>query len=85
MTRSKPASARRAGAAAAGGPAPGGRVAVYLRISTDEEHQPFSLEAQRHRLLAFIPTQPGWTHVTTYEDQVSGAKANRPYLDRAMR
>ena len=35
------------------------RVALYLRISTDEEHQPFSLEAQEHRLAAFVPTQPG--------------------------
>jgi site-specific DNA recombinase len=64
---------------------PGARVAVYLRISTDEEHQPFSLEAQRHRLEAFIPTQPGWVQVATYEDQVSGAKAARPGLDRALR
>ncbi|MGH9023693.1 MAG: hypothetical protein ACRDV9_11455, partial [Acidimicrobiia bacterium] len=39
------------------------RVGIYLRISTDEEHQPFSLEAQRHRLTSFIPTQPAWTHV----------------------
>jgi hypothetical protein len=28
------------------------RVAIYLRISTDEERQPFSLEAQRERLAA---------------------------------
>jgi len=61
------------------------RVAIYERISTDEEHQPFSLEAQDHRLLAFIPTQPGWVHVATYQDQMSGAKASRPDLDRAMR
>jgi site-specific DNA recombinase len=60
------------------------RVAVYLRISTDEEHQPFSLEAQRHRLGAFIESQPGWRQTAIYEDQVSGAKANRPALDKAL-
>jgi site-specific DNA recombinase len=60
------------------------RVAVYLRISTDEEHQPFSLDAQRHRLGAFIESQPGWTQTAVYEDQVSGAKANRPALDKAL-
>src|SRR5688572_24136166 len=63
----------------------GVRVALYLRISTDEEHQPFSLEAQRLKLGQFVPTQPGWVHVETYEDQVSGAKASRPELDRALR
>jgi site-specific DNA recombinase len=66
-------------------PARGVRVALYLRISTDEEHQPFSLEAQRLKLEACVPTQPGWVHTATYEDQVSGAKASRPELDRAMR
>jgi len=61
------------------------RVAIYLRISTDEEHQPFSLDAQQHRLKAFISSQPGWAHVETYEDQISGAKADRPALGRALR
>ncbi len=35
------------------------RVACYLRISTDEEHQPFSLGAQETRLAAFVASQPG--------------------------
>ena len=30
------------------------RVALYLRISTDEDHQPFSLGAQETRLAAFV-------------------------------
>jgi hypothetical protein len=30
------------------------RVAIYTRISTDEEHQPYSLEAQDTRLGAYI-------------------------------
>src|SRR5437899_2230764 len=61
------------------------RVALYLRISTDEEHQPFSLEAQEYRLMAFVPTQPGWEHVKTYVDQTSGASAERPGLSEALR
>jgi len=60
------------------------RVALYLRISTDEEHQPFSLSAQEHRLAAFVTTQPGWEHVKTYTDQFSGAYAERPALQQAL-
>lgn len=53
---------------AAGAPKPEAttRVALYLRISTDEEHQPFSLEAQEHRLtrvsggsVRTVPKGPG--------------------------
>ena len=61
------------------------RVAIYLRISTDEERQPFSLGAQESRLGAFIPTQPGWEQVATYTDQFSGAYAERPALQDALR
>ncbi|MGH9044060.1 MAG: recombinase family protein, partial [Acidimicrobiales bacterium] len=61
------------------------RVACYLRISTDEEHQPFSLGAQETRLAAFVTSQPGWEHVKTYTDQFSGAYAERPALDQALR
>ncbi len=56
------------------------RVACYLRISTDEEHQPFSLGAQETRLAAFVASQPGWEQVKTYTDQFSGAYAERPAL-----
>jgi site-specific DNA recombinase len=62
------------------------RVGVYLRISTDEAHQPFSLEAQEHRLRAFIESQPGWCLARQpYVDQISGAKLERPGLQRALR
>lgn len=66
---------------------PGGvvRVAIYLRISTDEDNQPYSLEAQEHRLMPFIASQPGWEHSATYTDQMSGAYAERPGLDQALR
>jgi len=33
------------------------RVATYTRISTDEDHQPYSLEAQAKRLESYIPSQ----------------------------
>jgi site-specific DNA recombinase len=35
------------------------RVAIYIRRSTDEEHQPYSLEAQETKLRAFVESQPG--------------------------
>ena len=83
MSRS---TSKRRDAAESEGLSPGAvRVGTYLRISTDEEHQPFSLDAQQHRLRAFIASQPGWAHVEKYEDQISGAKADRPALGRALR
>jgi site-specific DNA recombinase len=82
---SKSTSKRRDAAASEGLSAGAVRVGIYLRISTDQEHQPFSLEAQQHRLRAFIASQPAWAHVETYEDQISGAKADRPALGRALR
>jgi site-specific DNA recombinase len=61
------------------------RVAIYIRISTDEEHQPFSLEAQETRLRAYINTQPGWQLVgEPYKDEASGATTDRPHLQRAL-
>jgi hypothetical protein len=42
------------------------RVAIYTRISTDEEHQPYSLEAQDTRLGAYIASQSG---VNRFEDR----------------
>jgi hypothetical protein len=35
-------------------------VAIYTRISTDDEHQPYSLEARDTRLGAYIASQDGW-------------------------
>jgi hypothetical protein len=41
---------------------PGGevRVGVYVRRSTDDEHQSYSIEAQDARVAAYIGSQPGW-------------------------
>ena len=61
------------------------RVATYSRISTDEERQPNSLEAQRVRLEAFVSSQPGWQTTLRYEDQFTGTVIDRPALTRLLK
>jgi site-specific DNA recombinase len=61
------------------------RVATYARISTDEERQPNSLEAQRVRLDAFVTSQPGWRVERRYEDQFTGTVIDRPALTRLLK
>lgn len=60
------------------------RVATYTRISTDEEHQPYSLEAQDERLRSYIRSQEGWELARQFTDQVSGSVLERPGLQRAL-
>ena len=60
------------------------RVATYTRISTDEDHQPHSLDAQAHRLGSYIASQEGWELARTFSDQASGATTERPGLQRAL-
>jgi site-specific DNA recombinase len=68
------------------GPAAGPRrVAIYLRRSTDDEHQPFSITAQETALTSYVKSQPGWELVATYTDDASGATTQRPDLQRALR
>ena len=62
----------------------GVRVAIYVRRSTDEEHQPFSIEAQDSRLRSYVRSQPGWSLVARFEDDASGAKLDRPGLEKAL-
>ncbi len=59
------------------------RVALYTRISTDEAHQPYSLEAQRERLTAFAASQPDWRIVARYSDTASGKSLERRWLRAA--
>ena len=61
------------------------RIAIYLRRSTDDEHQPFSINAQETALTSYVTTQPGWTLVATFSDDASGASTDRPDLQRALR
>jgi site-specific DNA recombinase len=61
------------------------RVAIYIRISTDEEHQPFSLEAQRTKLASYIDIQPDWENTgLIFSDEASGATTERKNLQRAL-
>jgi len=60
------------------------RVATYTRISTDEEHQPFSLEAQAERLGSYVHSQDNWQLARRYTDQISGSTLERPGLQQAL-
>ncbi len=64
-------------------PAQRRRAAVYVRISTDEAHQPWSLSAQEERLAAYCVSQ-GWLVVGVYVEQASGATLARPELTRLL-
>ena len=62
------------------------RVAIYLRRSTDEDNQPYSLEAQETKLRAFVQSQPGdWQIVKVYSDDASGASTDRDELQKMLR
>jgi len=54
------------------------RVATYTRISTDEVHQPYSLEAQATRLASYVDSQDNWSLTRSFSDQASGASTDRP-------
>ena len=60
------------------------RVAIYTRISTDEEPQPYSLEAQDLRLAAYVQSQDGWEATRRYSDRMAGSTLERPELQRAL-
>lgn len=61
------------------------RVGIYKRRSTDDEHQPYSLEAQDTRLESYVDSQPGWHITMRFADDASGATTERDELQRAMR
>jgi site-specific DNA recombinase len=60
------------------------RVCLYMRISTDEDHQPTSLRTQRERLERYCQAMEGWQVVAAYEDQASGTTIERPGLAQAL-
>jgi site-specific DNA recombinase len=82
LARKRP---RRVTGTALGPPVGPRRVAIYLRRSTDDEHQPFSIHAQETALTSYVKSQPGWTLTATYSDDASGATTGRPDLQRALR
>ena len=56
------------------------RAVICTRISTDEEHQPYSLEAQDTRLGAYIASQDGWELTRRYSGRMTGSVLERPEL-----
>src|SRR6266508_1380059 len=62
------------------------RIVIYIRRSTDEDNQPYSLEAQETKLRAFVESQPGdWQIVKIYSDDASGATTDREELQNMLR
>jgi site-specific DNA recombinase len=59
-------------------------VGTLTRRSTDEQHQPFSIELQDVKLDAYIKSQDNWTLVRKYTDNKSGATLDRSGLQRAL-
>lgn len=61
-------------------------VALYIRVSTDEQAtQGFSLESQRQRLEAFCASQ-GWADFEVFmDDGYTGTNLDRPALKRLLR
>src|SRR5690606_27241005 len=51
----------------------------------DDEHQPFSIDAQQASLTSYVASQMTWTLVATFTDDASGATTNRPGLHNALR
>ena len=61
------------------------RVGFYTRISTDEDHQKYSLDAQRDRLDAYCKSQyDEYEVIKLYRDASSGTNMNRPGLEEML-
>ena len=56
------------------------RAAIYLRVSTLDQHPETQLYDLRN-----LASQRGFTVVQEYTDKISGAKAKRPGLDQLLR
>ena len=61
------------------------RAVTYLRFSSKDQSDSFSIEAQRHATQAFIH-QRGWTHVGDYVDEAFSAQADaeRPAFQQLL-
>ncbi|WP_239394232.1 recombinase family protein [Frankia sp. CiP3] len=60
------------------------RVGIYLRRSSDDENQPYTIEAQDERLRSYIDSQPNWVVALRFADDASGATTERKDLQRAL-
>jgi DNA invertase Pin-like site-specific DNA recombinase len=55
------------------------KAAIYARVSTADQHNAIQI-----RELTEYVEQRGWELAAVYQDTMSGAKANRPGLDKLM-
>jgi DNA invertase Pin-like site-specific DNA recombinase len=55
------------------------KAAIYARVSTADQHNAIQI-----RELTDYVQRRGWELAGTYQDQISGAKTNRPGLDKLM-
>jgi site-specific DNA recombinase len=61
------------------------RIAFYTRISTDEDHQKYSLDAQSDRLHAYCRAQyDRWVQHKLYADTSTGTNMERPGLKELL-
>ena len=60
------------------------RVCIYIRRSTDDEHQPFSLAAQQTALRSTSRASPAGSSSRITRDDASGATTDRPGLKKAL-
>jgi len=62
------------------------RVVGYVRISTDEEHQKYSLGAQEERIKEYtnFRKKEGYRLLKIYSDQKSAASLDRPGLQSLL-
>ena len=65
-------------------PASSLRVATYRRISTNEDNQPHSLEAQEKSLSEYIARSPEMVHVADFHDMQTGTNTDRPGLQALL-
>ena len=62
------------------------RSVKYRRASADEDHQPYSLDAQDGVLRAYTASQPGWVEVGDYVERASAKNVTgRPQLQQLLR
>lgn len=73
------------GKSRAASPAGATRVAIYTRVSTDDQVEGTSLEHQRARCEQYVADRDGFALAESYVDGgESGSRASRPALDRMM-
>ena len=58
------------------------KVAIYARVSTEQQIENYSISLQKERMRAFCSSK-GWDNITEYIDGgYSGSNLNRPALQR---